>query len=372
MTAFQQKILCCLLIFLMAGDIKAQAPVVEWEKFFPSPGSYEVGNYTINEIKQSPSEPGLVLVGSRKMTWKGNGYEEVLVIRLDQDGGYIAMNNTFTGRKIDEILRDGVWVTDTIPWDQVAYDMAFSFAEDNRYLITGYRDTTLLSKDSPPGLFLMEIRGDGRVAFDTLYKNDNNHYIKGYCIYPDLEGGCIIAGSILEDGKSPEKTMLTRVRKNDKEKYDIVTYPKLFRADTVGNFGYASWVRPFRDGYLVAGTAYRSDSKSDLFLRRVDDDMFSDCNECWTLYYGEKMNDESAHAVLSNDTIYLAGISLDPGSGRYQIYVVKAEADGTIIWEETYGGSTTHFATSLIKTGDGNLLVAGNASDGGYSQMKLY
>lgn len=371
MKALLQKIGFGSLFLIMAVGIQAQSPEVAWDEFFPPQGEYEVGNYTINEIKQSPVEPGYVLVGSRNMTWKGNGYREVLVMRVDRDGGYISMNNIFTGWTIDEIYSGGVYVTDTIPWDQVAYDMAFSYAEDNRYLITGYRDVTLLSKDTPPGLFLMEVRGDGRVAFDTLYQYDNNDHIKGYCIYPDLEGGYIIAGSILEDGKSPEKTMLTRVRKNEKGEYDIVTYPKVFRADTVGNFGSAKWVRPFGDGYLVAGTAYRTDRKFDIFLRRIDDDMFSDCEECWTLYYGDVKNDEFADALLSNDTIYLAGSSQDTATGRHQIYVIKAEADGRIIWEETYGGSTTHYATSLIRTGDGNLLVAGHASVGGYGQMKL-
>ncbi|MEN8204204.1 MAG: T9SS type A sorting domain-containing protein [Bacteroidota bacterium] len=358
-------------LLFLSTLIIAQAPTVTWEKHFPLPGEYEAGNYTANDIKQSPVEPGYVLVGSRKMTWKGNGYNEVMVMRVDQEGGFIAMDNTFTGATIDEIYKDGVWVTDTIPWDQVAYDMAFSFAEDNRYLITGYRDTTLLSSDTPPGLFLMEVRGDGRVAFDTLYKNDNLDWIMGRCIYPDLEGGYIIAGSILEDGSSPEQIMLTRVKKNEQGAYEIVTYPGLFRVNPVGNFGYATWVRPYGKGYLVCGTAYRSNSKSDLFLQKVNEDMYTGGDDGWTVFYGDVENDEFADAILSGDTIYMAGSSLVPGSGRYQIYVVKAGADGSIIWDKTYGGSTTHFAKSLIRTGDGNLLVAGHASVGGYGQMKL-
>lgn len=360
-------------LMFLTTFIIAQAPTVTWDDFYPLPGDYETGNYTANDIKQSPVESGFVLVGSRKMTWKGYGYNEVMVMRIDQEGGSIEMNNIFTGSIIDQIFEDGVLVTDTIPWDQIAYDMAFSFAEDNRYLITGFRDTTLLSSDTPPGLFLMEVRGNGAVAFDTLYKNDNLDWIMGHSIYPDLEGGYIIAGSILEDGSGPDKIMMTRVKKNEYGEYDIVTSPSLFRVNEVGdNGGYATWVRPFGDGYLAAGTARNSDTNSDIFIQRVDDDMFPDCNDCWTTFYGDVENDEFADALLSGDTIYLAGYSLVPGSGNYQIYVLKAEADGTIIWEETYGGSTTHFATSLIRAGDGNLLVAGHTSDGGYGQMMLF
>jgi hypothetical protein len=38
-----------------------------WEKFYPGTGEYEAGNYTANDIKQSPVEPGFVLVGSMGM-----------------------------------------------------------------------------------------------------------------------------------------------------------------------------------------------------------------------------------------------------------------------------------------------------------------
>ena len=81
------------LIFLSTILI-AQAPTVSWEKYYPRPGQYEAGNYTTNAIKQSPVEPGFVLVGSRSMKWKGNGYAEVMVMRIDQEGAAISMNNT--------------------------------------------------------------------------------------------------------------------------------------------------------------------------------------------------------------------------------------------------------------------------------------
>jgi len=359
------------LVFL-SSLIIAQAPIVTWEKFFPGTGEYEAGNYTANEIKQSPVEPGYVLVGSRGMNWKGNGYNEVMVMRINEDGESIQMNEIFTGTSYGELYEGEEWVPYQVPWDQIAYDMAFSFAEDNRYLITGFRDTTLISAETPPGLFLMEVRGNGNVAFDSLYYNNNLDWIMGRCIQPDLEGGYIIAGSILEDGHSPEQIMMMRVRKNGEGKYENVTSPQLMRVNPVGdNGGYATWVRPFGDGYLAGGTAYNSDTKSDLFIQKVDDDMYPDCNDCWTTFYGDVENDEFADGLLSGDTIYLAGSSKDPDTNRYQIYVVKAESDGTIIWEQTYGGSTTLYAQSIMRTGDGNLLVAGNASVGGYSQMRL-
>jgi len=360
----------CLLI--LSTFIIAQAPTVTWEKYFPEPGHYDGGNYTTYEIKQSPVESEYVLVGSRKMTWKGNGYSEVMLMRIDEDGTAIFMNNHFTGFIYDSIYEGETKVLDTIPWDQVAYDMTVSIEDDYNYLITGYRDTTLLSAETPPGLFLMEVRGDGTVVVDTLYKNDNLDWIMGHCIHPDLEGGYIIAGSIMEDGGGPDQIMMTQVKKNESGKYDVATFPGYFRVNPVGdNGGYATWVRPFGKGYLVAGTARNSDTKSDIFIQRVDDDMFPDCNDCYTTFYGDVGNDEFVDAILSGDTIYLAGSSQDPVSGRYQIYVMKAEPDGSIIWEETYGSSNTLFSKSIMRTSDGNLMVAGSSVVGNNSHIVL-
>jgi subtilisin-like proprotein convertase family protein len=371
MKTFLWQVLSISVILLFASSIHAQPPEVLWEKFLPLPGEYEAGNYTANEIKESSTGESSVIVGSRNMTWKGNGYKEVVVMRIDHEGESIQMNEIFTGTSYGELYEGEEWVPYQVPWDQEAYDVTFSFAEDNRFLVTGYRDTTLISADSPPGLFLMEVRGSGAVAFDSLYYNGNQDWVMGRCIQPDLEGGYIIAGSIMEDGSSPEQIMMMQVRKNEEGKYENVTSPQLIRVNPVGENGYASWVRAFGNGYLVAGTARNGNTKSDIFIQKVDDDLYADCNDCWTTFYGDVENDEFADGLLSGDTIYLAGSSLDPGSGRYQIYVVKARPDGSVIWENTYGGTTTHFAQSIMRTGDGNLLVAGNASVGAYSEMRL-
>lgn len=352
-------------LFLLTSSIIAQPPTVAWDNFFPGAGDYEYGTYTIETIKQSPYG-GYVIVGSRKIQ-ATNGYHEVMVIRVDEDGASIRMNETFTGVTIDNIYVDGEWVLDTIPWTQEAYDMVFTHAEDSRYLITGYRDITLVSADSPPGLFLMEIAGDGRVYFDSLYYNDNDHWIMGRCIQPDLEGGYVIVGSIMVDGESPERAMMIRVKKNEEGEYDVVSDPYM-QVIEVGDNGYATWVRPFGEGYLLGGNAYTGTSnKHDLFIQKVDADGYEE----WETFYGMSDNDEFADGLLAGDTIYLTGSVKVPESGRSQFYVVKAESDGTIIWENTYGGSSTYYAQKIVRTSDGNLLVAGNASVGGYSQMVL-
>ena len=135
MKTILRPLLSLSLLLFLTNCLNAQAPTRTWERFLP--GDYEIGNYTANELKESPYQRTYVLVGSRSMNWKGYGYNDVMVMRFDQEGGSIRMNETFTGFGYGELYEGGEWVPYQVPWSQVANDMMFIQEEDLRYLITG-------------------------------------------------------------------------------------------------------------------------------------------------------------------------------------------------------------------------------------------
>lgn len=352
--------LCCFFMLILCHCLLSQAPAVKWEGYYP--GGYELGNYVVNDIKESPYG-GYVVAGGRKMDWKGLGYNQVMVMRMDDEGGGIRMNEVFTGYTIDSLFLNNERVLDTIPWDQAVNDMIMTPLPHLSYLVTGYRDLTLHSQETPPGLFLMEILGDGRVKFDSIYFNNNQHHMEGRCIQPAHGGGYVVAGSIREDGGSVSKILVTHLAADGRGRYVPEGLPA-YTVIPVGLDGYASWVRPFGEGYLLGGTAHKNpNSGYDLFLMRTDGAF----NPDWSAFYGMEYNDEFSDALISGDTLYVAGTASVPvpGTGytRYQIYVVKAGASGEIIWDRTYGGATRHFAGKIMMSAEGNLLVAGEAYD---------
>jgi hypothetical protein len=334
---------------ILLTEIQAQEPPqVIWEDYFP--GAYEMGNYTANDVKQSPFG-GYVMVGSWSTTYQGNGYRAALVMRVDQDGNEIAMQNVHVG------------TPSGTPWDQELYDMIITPGPQISYLATGFRDKTLLSADSPPGLLLMEFWGNGSVLFDSLYYNNNQHRIMGRCIRPAINGGYVITGSFAEDGGGTEQSFVTRVVKNEYDEYVFADSP-LMTIIPAGTSGYARWIQQFGGGYLLGGTAYKHDStRFDLFLQQLD----SDLNIQWTRFYGGADSDDFADAFVYGDTIYMAGTKGVPVPNtdyfREQVYVAKLQANGDTIWHHTYGGTTRHFANKIMMTGEGDLLVAGSYWD---------
>lgn len=329
------------LIFL-STFIMAQAPEITWDGNYPS--AHDQGNPSANDIKQSRYDD-FVIVGDWKIS-AANGYRNVMLIQLDWEGNEIEVNQSFGGEN-----------SAGIPWDHEANDMIIT--PQDGYLLTGFRDTTLTSSTSPPGLLLMEILRDGSVQFDSLYFNNNQHWIMGRSIQPAIEGGYIIAGSIMEDGGGPEQSFVTRMVKDEYGKYVFADVPSI-TVIPVGTSGYATWIRQFGDGYLLGGTANEgTGNKFDLFLQKLNADLTVE----WTRFYGAGDTDEFADAVINGETVYLAGSKGVPiPESEYfhdQIYVVKANASsGSVIQENTYGGVTRHFAKEITLTGDGNLLVA--------------
>ncbi len=351
--------LLCLLFLFVFNDIYAQDPPgIDWADRFP--GAYETGNYTANDVKQSPYG-GYVMVGSRSLTYQSLGYHEAMIMRVDEEGFEISMQQTSTGTG-----------NGGFPWDQELNDMIITPMPYITYLATGFRDVTLNNSESPPGLLLMEMAGDGRVLFDSLYYNNNLHHVTGHCIQPAIGGGYIITGEFREDGGGTSQSFVTRLAKNEYDEYVFLDSP-VIKAIPAGQNGYATWIRQFGGGYLLGGSAFTSpNTKFDLFLQKLNEDY----TEAWTRAYGGIDSDEFADALIHGDTVYLAGTKGIPVSGtdyfKDQIYVARLNAAGEVDWEKTYGGTHRHFANKIMRTGEGDLLVAGFYYDASmHSQMIL-
>ena len=354
-------------LFLFANLLQAQAPVIQWDDFYPP--DYESNNFSCATILEEPSG-GIVVVGSRRFESQTNPHNEVLVMRLDSEGEclwYKSFGGIRTVYKKDE---EGV-IVDTLyyPWDQIANDMVITPA--GNYLITGFRDTTSIEGNTPRGLLLMEVSPAGDLIFDSLYYKGPGDELEGYSISPTgWAGGYVIAGSIRVGSSGGDHLMMLILNRNQQGHYDIAE--PLIQKMELGLFGYPRWVRRFEDGYLLAGTRYTVNSKDDLFLLKTGKDLV----QHWARYFDKGNSDAFTDAAITAEHIYLAGYAKvlvgDTVNLFNQIYVLKTDHKGDTIWTRTYGGRTTSFGVKIEVGADGNPLIAGHAYDASYhSQMFL-
>ena len=72
-------------------------------------------------------------------------------------------------------------------------------------------------------------------------------------------------------------------------------------------------------------------------------------------------NDDRASTIIqgSDGRYVVAGYTNSFGAGGYDIYVVKLDSKGNVMWTKTIGGSLTDVAYSIVQSSDGGYVVAG-------------
>ncbi len=87
---------------------------------------------------------------------------------------------------------------------------------------------------------------------------------------------------------------------------------------------------------------------------------FAQVDTLWTRTFGGEFG-EGGQAVIetADGSIVAAGYTNSMGNGLYDVYVVKTDANGTLIWENTYGGSDRDYGYEIIETFDGNYVIVG-------------
>jgi hypothetical protein len=80
----------------------------------------------------------------------------------------------------------------------------------------------------------------------------------------------------------------------------------------------------------------------------------------WNKTYGGA-GDEAAKQVIESREggFTLAGYTNSSGAGGLDMFVVKTDVNGDIVWNATFGGPNDDIANSIVQTGDGGYLLAG-------------
>ena len=130
------------------------------------------------------------------------------------------------------------------------------------------------------------------------------------------------------------------------------------------------------DGYIVVGFAYSNDQNvsgnhggADVWVVKLDQSR----SIVWQKCLGGSGDDKAYAMQITPDGGYLIAGETASNNGNVGVnyggkdfWVIKLNASGQIVWEETYGGSGDDMAHAIQLTTDGGFIVAGHsASNGG-------
>jgi hypothetical protein len=144
----------------------------------------------------------------------------------------------------------------------------------------------------------------------------------------------------------------------------------------IGTFGgterdYASSVQQTTDGgYIVAGYTYSFDAgNGDVYLIKTD----QNGNGVWSRTFGGTEWDCAYSAQQTTDGGYiLAGQTVSFDAGYGDVYLIKTDANGDQVWTRTFGGTDIDGAESVQQTTDGGYIVAGSTGSFGARGSNVY
>lgn len=258
-------------------------------------------------------------------------------------------------------------------------------SQNNIIALGTFREPGLNTTERP---FVAALEAD---AFDTLWHKRYNiidrDYVNARTVHYTADGYVVWASAILKEQQTFERTYLsipfireTSVFENN-DVFGATTDQKLLAGDiqcaSIPEFGYG-----------IAGThAAPSGDNANLFFARVTSDgnfiagseryfdgQLSASNTPVAAFESASIDTGEALCATSDGGFVIAGtMSTTPlrGNGGRDIFLVKVNGMGDILWNRVWGGTGDEAIGSIAETADGGLLLCGSRDASGLPAMFL-
>jgi len=182
-------------------------------------------------------------------------------------------------------------------------------------------------------------------------------------IRPTPDGGYVMAGLTESSGAGSTDVWLLKLNSKG-----MLEWQKTYGGSQAD---WANAIQPLPDGgFILAGSTRSFGSGSeDLWLIRLD----PSGNILWQKAYGGRESDGAYSIHLTADGGFItAGETRSFGAGSLDAWVLKLDASGNLLWQKTYGGSASDWAYSIQPTFDGGYIVAGSTRSFGSGSLDAW
>jgi len=282
----------------------------------------------------------------------GYGLEQGLSVQQTADGGYVLSGTTTSfGFAFQAYLIKTNSRGDTV-WTRTYggsdWENASSVRQtiDGGYIIAGW---TYTYGAGGADVYLIKTDSRGRVRWTKTYGGSRDDF--GWWVEQTSDGGYIICGTTRSFGIPQYNVYLIKTDSEGDTLWTKIYYPWY----SYQNEGFCCQ-QTEDGGYIVSGfTIDQGTGKMGIYLIKTD----AQGDTLWTRIYGTGDYVVGFSVRQTFDGGYIVAGIIDTGSGN-DIYVVKTDSEGDTLWTRNFGGIG---AIDVQQISDSNYILLGRATD---------
>lgn len=283
----------------------------------------------------------------------------------------------------------------TIEWEQSfgfsGHDHSYDIVQsaDGGYFFTGFLDITLakadgytdksysLTRHGVGEFWGTKLNADGQLQWRKYFGGTNND--RAHAVVTSHEGGFVMAGFSESDDFDVS---------NSRGSYDFWVVKIDALGDLVWERSYGGTgidiaqdiVKSEDGGYLITGSTISTDGditmnhgESDIWVIKID----NNGNLIWEKTYGG-LRFDAAEGIrpASDGGFILSGNSksedqdLTLNAGENDIWLLKIDSQGNPVWQQTFGGSDLDYGFDALESNDGSLLLVGESKSTDFNTLE--
>jgi len=176
-------------------------------------------------------------------------------------------------------------------------------------------------------------------------------------------GGYIVTGETGSFGAGVSDIFLVKLNKNGD-----ISWSKTY-GGTNSEYG-NSVIQTIDNGYIITGwTSSFGSGGEDAFLIKTD----ANGDTLWTRTYGGASSDPGRSVLQNADGSYIiAGAVMSYGQGYWDVYLIKTDINGNLLWTKTYGGTDQDWGYRVAQTSDNGYIITGFTRSFGAGDADIY
>lgn len=305
--------------------------------------------------------------GSWMKTFGGAKDDIGSAVQVSTDGGYVVTGHTSSYG----VGGMDIWLIKTDSSGEEIWSRAFGgggdeFAtslqktDDGGYVIAGI---TPSFGSGGKDLWLIKTDAQGKEEWDKTFGGSLDD--GGFSVQQTADGGYIATGATGSMG--PSTIWLVKTDGLGDKEWERT----MDLNEDVGGISTGSSIQETGEGgYILAGDS----SKGSILLIKTD----AQGGKLWEKTLGgsavdSAIFDANSRVLLTSDGGYLIeGSTSSEGAGGMDLWLIKTDSAGDVIWSRTYGGQGDDYGTAVQPTADGGYIIAGHTSSSGEDGMDLW